>query len=114
MKSLHTASLVEKDVKAIEAAAALLKRDFHAIEVRLFGSKARGDDTIESDIDLLVITPGKVTWRERDHMTDALYDIQLKHDVVISLLVVSDDEWKNGLITALPIHEIIEREGIAA
>ena len=114
MNSVHNISLQFKDLKAIETASLILKRGFPVVEIRLFGSKAKGRDDKESDIDLLVLTSKEISWRERNAMTDALYETQLKWDVVISLLVVSAEQWKSGLISALPIHDTIEEEGIAA
>lgn len=114
MKLIRNISLRQNDLAAVKEASALLKRNFPVNEVRLFGSKARGDDTSESDIDLLVLTSKKISWHERNKMTDSLYDIQMKYDVVISLLVVPSKDWTNGLPSALPIHDVIEKESIAA
>ena|SRR3989338_2808269 len=114
MKSLKDISLKSSDRSAIEETAFLLRGGFSILEIRLFGSKARGEDDPESDIDLLVLTPKRLSWQEREAMTNSLYDIQMKYDVVISLLVVPSDEWRTGMIAALPIHDEIEEEGIAA
>lgn len=114
VKSINDISLSSNELDAIRQAVALLKKMFPVVGIRLFGSKARGDSGPESDIDLLVLTEKQLPWRERDHMTDSLYQIQMQHDVVISLLVVPLQEWTSGLVSALPIHDIIEEEGIAA
>lgn len=114
MKLIHSISLCEKDLSAIRSASSLLKQNFPVNEVKLFGSKARGDDTPESDIDLLVLTSRKISWHERNKMTDFLYDVQMKYDVVISLLVIPSKDWTSGLPSALPIHDVIEKESVAA
>jgi predicted nucleotidyltransferase len=114
MKQLHNILRRQRDLNAVEETSSLLKAKFPVAEVRLFGSKTRGTDDPESDIDLLVLTSREISWRERNAMTDAIYDIQMKYDVVISLLVISQKEWNSGLVSALPIHDIIESEGIAA
>lgn len=114
MKSIHDAQLHPNEVQALEEAVSLLRQNFPVTEIRLFGSKARGDSGPESDMDLLVLTSRKLPWRERDAMTDALYDIQIRCGVVLSLLVVPSQEWASGPTSALPIHDIIEEEGIAA
>ena len=114
MKALQNITLKNNDRQAIEKTVVTLKQKFPVQEVRLFGSKARGTDDSESDIDLLVLTSRKISWHERRAMTDALFDIQLKYNVVVSLLVVPETEWRTGLMTVLPIHKEIEEEGIAA
>jgi predicted nucleotidyltransferase len=114
MKTLAQLSLKANDRKAIEAAKDLLVQKCPVELIVLYGSKATGTDDAESDIDLLVLTTRELTWRERNAITDALYDIQLAQNVVISTLVVSKREWSEGRYSVLPIHDEIERYGVAA
>jgi len=55
-QSLETAPLSQADRLAIHDAVARLVAAVPVERIVLFGSKARGDDDEESDIDLLVIT----------------------------------------------------------
>lgn len=114
MKKIADILLQEKDQKAIQEAVALLRHSFPVTEIKLFGSKARGDDDTESDIDLLVLTSRAISWRERYRMTETIYGIQLKYSVVISLLVVPQEKWDKGILSAHPIHYEIEEQGVAA
>ena len=114
MKTLDEISLSPKDRRAVQAAAAILRERFRAERVVLFGSKARGDDDAESDIDLLVLTEQPLTDAEKTRVTDALFDLQLELEVVISILVVPTEEWQHGSYQVLPIRQEIEREGVAA
>ena len=52
-------------------------------EVRLFGSKARGDDGPYSDLDVLVIVSGG-DWRLRDKVSALAMDSLLESGVLIS------------------------------
>jgi uncharacterized protein len=112
LSSHMKARLKESDRLAVEAATRLLRSRFPVERVVLFGSKVRGTDDPESDIDLLVLTSRKLSWRERGELIEALFDIQLQHAVVISTLAVAAEEWERGLCSALPIHAEIEREGV--
>jgi uncharacterized protein len=114
MRTLDDICLSPTDREAIQRAARILRERFPAEAVILFGSKARGDDDPESDIDLLVLTSRPVSPLEKRRMTDALFDIELELAVVISMLVVPRDQWQHGLYQALPIRRRIEREGAAA
>lgn len=114
MRTLSDIHLQPKDRGAIAAAVALLKERFPVQSVTLFGSKATGRDDAESDIDLLVLTSRKLTWRERDAVTDALFDVEMAHDVVISTLVLPAEEWESGPYRVLPIRSEIQRHGAAA
>jgi len=100
--------------RAIEAAVELLCQHFPVEQVILYGSKVTGRDTEESDIDLLVLTQFSLPWQTRNAITDALFDLELTYDVVISTLIVEYAEWVAGNYTLLPIHLEIERYGVAA
>jgi uncharacterized protein len=57
------------------------------VEVKLFGSKARGKDQPDSDIDVLVaVEKGSV--EVEDEVLDIAFDTNLKHDVYISPRVI--------------------------
>lgn len=114
MKTIDDLPIKRHERLAIRDAARLLKERFSAREVILFGSKARGDDDEESDIDLLILTPLPVSWDERKAINDAVFDIELKHDVVISTLIVTDVEWNEGTFPVLPIHHEISEHGVTA
>jgi predicted nucleotidyltransferase len=114
MRTLDQLGLSPNDEAAIKAARQVLLTQFPVERVILFGSKARGTDDAESDIDLLVLTSRELTWREREAVIGALYDIQLRYDVLLSPLVVPTTEWETGLYSVLPLHREIEGEGIPA
>ncbi len=63
------------------------------IELRLFGSKARGDDRADSDIDVLVIV-GSDDWRISDVVYGVATDILLQTDISISPKVISENLLK--------------------
>ena len=82
------------------------------IEAKLFGSKARGEDTAESDIDVLVVV-SEVSVEIEDCVLDMAFDLNMKHEVYISPRVVdrailNDPVWK---IT--PFLRNISKEGIS-
>lgn len=58
------------------------------IELKLFGSKARGDDRPDSDIDVLVIVTDD-DWRFCDVVYGVATDILLQTDISISPKVIS-------------------------
>jgi len=114
MKTLSDIKLKKSDREALKAASTLLRKKFPIDSIILFGSKAKGTDETESDIDLLLLTQQKLTWQERDAITDALFDIQLEYDVVISTLVVATKEWSEGIYSVLAIYDEVYKYGVAA
>jgi predicted nucleotidyltransferase len=98
---------------AIQEAARILREQFSVENVILFGSKARDDSDPESDIDLLLLTKRPIDWKERHEIVDALFDVEMKYDVVISIIINTLHDWNDGVCTALPIHDEINRERVA-
>ncbi|BBO18780.1 nucleotidyltransferase domain-containing protein [Candidatus Brocadia pituitae] len=58
------------------------------IDVMVFGSKARGDATKESDIDVLVITSSN-NWRKGDEIREIGYRLDGEIDYKLSIQVIA-------------------------
>ena len=109
MKSIEKVSLVKSERCAIEKAVRILNKLTSVEKIILFGSKSRGDDDKDSDIDLLLITTVQLSWKDEKAIVDTLFDIGLQYDVIFSPLFVPIDEWEKGLFPSFPIyHEIIK------
>jgi predicted nucleotidyltransferase len=59
----------------------------------LFGSKARGDDTKYSDVDILLIVADD-NWKFRQPFSVIISDIALKYDVKLDVRVISATRWQ--------------------
>lgn len=114
MKALADIKLSPRDRAAIEEAARLLRSQFPIEQIILFGSKARGDDDAESDIDLLLLTSRPLTRAETLAVLEALFPVQLSNDVVLSPLILPIQDWTSGRISVLPIRHEIEEHGVTA
>ena len=76
----------------------------------LFGSYARATDELGSDIDILMVL------REienqagiREQYRDIISDMSLEHDTVISIIIISEEEFENR---KSPLILNIRKEGI--
>jgi len=83
-------------------------------EVTLYGSVARGEETSESDIDLLVLIEDSVDYKLKQQIREAVYPIELQRDVVISLFIESKFVWETKYATLSLLYQNIQREGIRA
>ena len=114
MKTLDELTLSNNEKKAIREATRMLKEKFPVRGIVLFGSKARGDDDPDSDIDLLLVTARSIHWKERQAIIHMLFDLGMKHDVIFSILDTTETDFDKGIFTAFPIYQEIIREGVAA
>jgi predicted nucleotidyltransferase len=112
MRALKDISLEEKDRQAVERAAAILRERFPVERVVLFGSKARGDDDAESDIDLLLLTSRPMSHKEQGKVIELLLPLELELQVGITPVFVATEEWEHGLYQVLPIKTEVDRDGV--
>lgn len=89
---------------------ALIKR-FNIIDLRLFGSKVRGNSTPESDIDVMIEIDESNPEIE-SQIDDIVFEINLKNDTFISAIIMSKKEIEEGPMSESPIYKIIQKEGI--
>ena len=114
MKTLDQIRLGPNERAAIEAAAAVLREKLPVTQVILFGSKARGDDDQDSDIDLLLLTTRPLTWDEQKLVILLLSPVQREYDVFFGTLEIAEDEWYHGVYQVLPLRTEVERDGVVA
>jgi len=111
MKTLDNIDLTEKDRDSVRQAARSLRAELPVSRVILFGSKARGEGDVYSDLDVLVVVSCPVTARVRETVSERLAEINVENDVVLSSVVVSEEEWRDGLIRYMPIYAEVQRDG---
>ncbi len=83
-----------------------VENKYDVIEMKLFGSFARGDYSKTSDIDLMVRLPGVDRNIEED-LFNIAYDLELEHDCVIDVIVLPENLSNN-----IMIYQNIQKEGI--
>lgn len=80
------------------------------VEVVLFGSQARGDASIGSDIDVMVVLRGGVQPGEELEQTgDLVAALSLKYDVLISVVFRSEEAFRYA---QTPLLVNVRREGV--
>ncbi|HHY32625.1 MAG TPA: nucleotidyltransferase domain-containing protein [Firmicutes bacterium] len=81
-------------------------------DIRLFGSKLRGDDTPDSDIDVLVIV-SRLDRGVKEAVIDVAFDVNLRHDVYISPRVIPEHVFRDRIWKLTPFIQTLEREGVS-
>lgn len=110
LRSLN--SLAEADRQTIAEIAAALPVGWPVDTIVPYGSKARGDDTPDSDIDLLVLTGRPLTPEETGRMRGFVRRVGLRLGAWPELYIRTSDEWRHGVYQAAPIRKEIDAEGI--
>lgn len=82
------------------------------LDIIIFGSKARGDDREDSDLDILVLIKDG-DWLVKRKICDPGYELSLETDLVPSIQVYTNEEWLQMKQDESVFQEIVEREGIS-
>ncbi|OGF61535.1 MAG: hypothetical protein A2Y62_01775 [Candidatus Fischerbacteria bacterium RBG_13_37_8] len=104
-------SLKENERKALHSLKNILSDKFDLLDFRIYGSKARGDATDESDIDVMIILY-KVNSDIRSQIYDVVFKINLENDTFISITIFNKKEIEEGPMSESPIYKTIQKEGI--
>ena len=84
---------------------------YSVLDLKVFGSSARGDHRSGSDIDVLVCL-SDLNRTIEEELFDIAYDLELEFDCLIDLIVVSEQDLQ-GRIGSAPIYAKILEEGVA-
>ena len=78
----------------------------------LFGSRARGDNEPDSDIDVLVVLDGPVSHESEEYVRSSAWELSYENGVVIFPLVVARAEWEEGPTSASLLAVAVGSEGV--
>jgi len=101
---------IEKAIRALKKE--LINQFGQDVELRIFGSVARGDYQEHSDVDILVVLPVPVNNAVEEQVFDMAYDIELEYGLIIGTIVYSKDFWYSDRAAVMPLYKNIQREGL--
>lgn len=103
--------LTESEKTALNELKKRLARDFQLVDMRLFGSRAREEGDPESDLDVLIILEMS-DWEIEKRIYDLAFNLDLKHDVVISTIIYSRADFESPLNKASGFYSELQRDGV--
>lgn len=81
------------------------------IDFKIFGSRARGDESEYSDLDVFLEVE-HVTKQLKEEILDTVWEVGFEHGLVISPLIFTKDEIVNSPLRSSPIVKSIMEEGV--
>ncbi|MBW1793711.1 MAG: nucleotidyltransferase domain-containing protein [Deltaproteobacteria bacterium] len=104
--------ILPNEKKALNVLRTTLLDHYSLLDIRLYGSKAKGTDVRESDLDVMIVLDDYSSDIESE-IDDLIFDINLKYNCFISALFFSRKELDVGPLTESPIYKKILQEGIS-
>ena len=77
----------------------------------IYGSKARGDDHPDSDLDVLLIVTNTAAHLKRQ-LRRLGYALAATSDAVPSILAYTQDEWESRKTSGAPFQQAVERDAV--
>lgn len=81
------------------------------IQIVLYGSVARGTNTEESDVDIVLLTKGVLDKNMEELLSDFIVDMNLKYDKVFSVIDINYDNFRKWE-KVTPFYQNVTKEGI--
>lgn len=112
---MNAGKLTPADRRLLDEFRERLNRDFGGVvdAIVVFGSKARGEATKDSDLDILVLIEAG-DWRLKDQIADVAYDLAIGTDVVPTVMVYTTSEWDYLARIGSTFRAAVEDDGVAA
>ena len=113
MNTADTRQLTTQDAQIFAQFADSVRQQFPDARIWAFGSRVKGTATPESDLDVCVVVRAKDDVIKR-RIRDVSWQVGFDHDLLISTIIYSDEEFERGPCSFSPIVKTILREGVRA
>jgi predicted nucleotidyltransferase len=105
------AGLLENEKAALLKLKSALLQKLGLLDFRVYGSKARGDATPDSDVDVMIEVENYTPAVESE-IDELIFQVNLEFECFISAVIFSRRELEEGPLDESPLYKMIEREGV--
>ncbi|MDT7827556.1 nucleotidyltransferase domain-containing protein [Pricia sp. S334] len=103
---------MEKKDNIIDSIVDIADRNHPDSEIFQYGSRAQGDEKVQSDWDLLILLDDNdITFEKEIQIMDDYYDLELETGEVFSPLSYAKKDWIDHYLFS-PLYNAIEQVGI--
>jgi predicted nucleotidyltransferase len=104
--------ILPNEKKALDVLKNALTENYKLLDFKIYGSKAKGTDLPDSDLDVMIALDEHSSAIE-SQIDDLIFDINLKYDCFIMAIYFSRKELEVGSLSESPIYKKIQQEGIS-
>jgi predicted nucleotidyltransferase len=105
--------MADRDHHVLENFAVRVRQHFPGARIWAFGSRARGDATWESDLDICVVI-NDLTDEDRHTIGHIAWEVGFEHEMVITAVCFTEEEFERGPMSESTLVMNILREGVTA
>ncbi|MFH1077389.1 MAG: nucleotidyltransferase domain-containing protein [Pseudomonadota bacterium] len=105
--------ITKHDLSVLQKFAALVWGRFPSARIWMYGSRARGDSSWDSDFDVCIILE-RVDSKIDRWIRDIAWQVGFENDRVITTLVFDIEQFEHGPISESTLIDNILKQGVAA
>jgi len=103
--------ILPNESKALNSLKIELNKRYDLLDLKIYGSKAKGLDTPDSDLDVMVVLKNLTPLIESE-IDDLIFEINIENDCLITAIFFDQEELEVGPLSESPIYRKISQEGI--
>jgi predicted nucleotidyltransferase len=103
----------QRDLEIAREVKRLLEPKIPLATIKMYGSRARGTATWESDLDLYIeVDSNMITKEQHDFINDVTFEVGLKAGLLVSSFVITKERREKPLFRYSPFFNNVQKEGI--
>jgi len=103
--------ILPNERKALSMLKNLLEKNYDLRNFRIYGSKVKGSDSPESDVDVMIELEDWSPTIESE-IDDLIFQLNISYDCLITAVYFSRKELEEGPLSESPLYKTILRNGI--